>query len=96
MDLSKIINSVSTDIYFHGHSPGEFISDIMKYFYNDGFQPRYLLCNPKDLKIIKYIFKKYKRFDLGKDTYDTDFGILTIIPIKEKTIGYVTITDKDC
>ena len=93
MNLSNIVNSVSTNIYVHGHSPAEFIFEIMQYFYNEGYNPSYLICNPKDLRVIKYIFRDWEAE--GKNSYNTDFGLLTLISMKKKTIGYITVTDKD-
>lgn len=72
----------------------ELIREIMSMFYNEGFTPKYLLANKADIKLVKNIFKEYRRNDLGKYIYETDFGVIHILQNKEQLQGVVKITDK--
>ena len=94
MKFADIIDSINTDIYSKFYTPKDLICEIMSKFYDEGFDPNYLLVNSADIKLVKNIFKEYKRRDLGKYIYETDFGLLHILQNKEQAQGVVKITDK--
>ncbi len=95
MNLGNIINSITTDIGYSDKEIRDFIIECISKFYDEGFTPKYLICNPVDLKRIKRIFRGYEDRSRGKNCYQTDFGTIEILPLKDKSHNLVTITDKD-
>ena len=92
LEKRNIINSVSTDIDFK--TAKKYTLEIMQNLYDQGFNPKYLIVNKADIKMVKNIFKEFKRGDLGKYFYETDFGLLNILQNKDMNPGEVMVTDK--
>jgi hypothetical protein len=95
MKLEDIVNSVSTEINPQDDAlTKSFILQILGFFYDDGYRCNYLLVNKGDIGQIKRIFKKNRKSEVGKYTYELDWGYTQILQNKEISPRNVLVTDK--